>query len=596
MGKARVTPLRPVTIPRLELQAAVTSVKISDLLKIELDMEITNYYWTDSTIVLAYLNNEARRFHVYVANRVQRIKESTDKEQWHHVGTKDNPADHASRGLSAAELSNSSWFQGPPFLWEKEIEFEEKAHKVQEDDPEVKVAQVLAMSSKDHASILDRLERFSKWTLALSVVARIQQCIHKRRGQGVVRSAEEARQHAAKIMIKLVQKEHFHDEITSLSHVRKDEDDTHKAVKKESSLSRLDPFIDDEGLLRVGGRLGRSMSPEEVKHPIILPKKSHVTTLLIRHCHERVAHQGHGFTMNSIRSKGYWIIGCGAAVSAFIYKCVTCRHLRAKPREQKMADLPEDRVQAAPPFTYVGMDCFGPFHIKEGRREVKRYGALFTCLALRAIHVEVLEDMSTDAFLNCLRCFIAIRGQVRHIRCDRGSNFVGANNELLAELKKLDDGKLKETLLKSNCDFIFNAPSSSHMGGVWERQIGSVRKTLAGLLVKPENRLNTASLRTFLYEAMAIVNSRPLTVENQNDPSGPVPLTPNHLLTMKTGIVLPPPGDFVKEDAYARKRWRQVQFLADQFWKRWRLEYLQKQQERQKWLERVTWRREILFY
>ncbi|XP_070541656.1 uncharacterized protein [Ptychodera flava] len=248
-----------------------------------------------------------------------------------------------------------------------------------------------------------------------------------------------------------------------------------------------------------------------------------------------------------------------------------------------MADLPKDRLEPSPPFTYCGMDCFGPFIVKERRSEVKRYGIIFTCLSLRAIHTEILEEMTTDAFLNCLRIFIAIRGPVRHIRCDRGSNFVGAKNELQVGLQSMDEGKIKDELSRRQCDFIFNSPHASHMGGVWERQIKSVRSVLAGILDQNGTRLNTSALCTFLYEAMAIVNSRPLTVENLNDPTGPTPLTPNQLLTMKSDVILPPPGNFVKEDLYAKKRWRVVQYLANVFWSRWRKEYLLNLQAKKKW-------------
>ena len=177
--------------------------------------------------------------------------------------------------------------------------------------------------------------------------------------------------------------------------------------------------------------------------------------------------------------------------------------------------------------------------------------------------------MSTDAFINALRCSIAIRGMVQQLRCDQGTNFVSARNELKKSLKELDIERIEVFLAEPQCDFSMNYPHSSHVGGVWERQIRTIRSVLTSILHEC-NRLDTSSLRTFLYEAMAIVNSRPLTGENINDPNSPVPLTPNHLLTMKGRVSLLPPGNFVKEDIFAMKRWRGVQFLADQFWSRWK--------------------------
>lgn len=195
----------------------------------------------------------------------------------------------------------------------------------------------------------------------------------------------------------------------------------------------------------------------------------------------------------------------------------------------------------------------------------------------------MLDDMSTDCFIKALRCFIAIRGAVRQIKSDQGSNFVGAKNELKAALKEVDTDKLATFLAEKQCDFIMNAPHSSHVGGVWERQIRTVRNILKSTLLLSSGRVDDSSLRAFFYEAMAIVNSRPLTIDNLNDPNSLEPLTPNHLLTMKSTAALPPPGKFIKEDMYARKRWRHVQYLAEQFWSRWRKEYVANIAIRQRW-------------
>jgi len=229
------------------------------------------------------------------------------------------------------------------------------------------------------------------------------------------------------------------------------------------------------------------------------------------------------------------------------------------------------------------MDYFGPFMVKEGRRELKRYAVIFTCMSSRAMHIEQLDDMTTDAFINALRCFTAIRGPVQQLRCDQGSNFVGARNELAAAVKELDKDKIQSYMTNNRCEFVRNMPHSSHWRGVWERQIRTTRSILNIILRDYKARLNTASLRTFLYKVMAIINSRPLTYQCLNDPKSLEPLTPNHLLTMKSKTLLPPPGNFVKEKVYARKRWRRVQYLAEKFWCRWRKEYLINLNSTQKW-------------
>ncbi|XP_071810743.1 uncharacterized protein [Apostichopus japonicus] len=217
-------------------------------------------------------------------------------------------------------------------------------------------------------------------------------------------------------------------------------------------------------------------------------------------------HQGRGQTINEIRRQGYWILGGSKAVATFTRKCFLCRKLRRPVEEQKMADLPEDRVEPSPPFSFCGMDCFGPFITKLNPKEFKRYVLIFTCLCPRAVHIEMVENLSTDAFINALRCFIAIRGAVTQIRCDHGSNFIGADNELRAALKELGI-----YLTEKQCNFLFNAPYSSHAGGVWERQIRSVRNVFNATIALYPGRLDDASLKCFLYVAMAIINSRPYT-------------------------------------------------------------------------------------
>ena len=353
------------------------------------------------------------------------------------------------------------------------------------------------------------------------------------------------------------------------------------------NLYQLDPFLDEEGLLRVGGRLKNSTSPYKIKQPLIMPKTSHVTVLLIRQFHHgKQHHQGYGMTHNAIRQAGYYINNGRSMISHIIAKCVTCRKLRGRTQDQKMSDLPPERLTPSPPFTYTGMDVFGPFYIKEGRKELKRWGLIFTCLASRAIHLETLNAMTTDSFLNGLRRFISRRVKVRQLRSDRGSNFVGAKNELSNALKELDQTPVREYLTAQYCDWIefsLNVPHASHMGGVWEREIRTTRSGLSSLLLDHGTQLDDEALRTLMTEAESIVNCRPLTVENLTDPLASEPLTPNHLLTLKTQVVLPPPGKFESPDLYSRKRWRRVQYLANRFWLRWQKEHCTLLQKRQKW-------------
>ncbi len=576
MAKARVAPTKLTSIPRLELSAAVVAARSSVMLRNELEMPIhAEFFWTDSQVVLAYINNEARRFHVFVANRVQMIREHTSPSQWHYIDTKENPADHASRGLNVVDISSTNWLSGPKFLWEQEIHPE--SHLTPEllvGDPEVRSMQAFTTKVEPSKSdILTRLNRFSSWSKLLKVIARIKRLNSKQTHPAKPVSVEE-RERAAESVMRLAQEEAFSQEMKLIQ--------KGKSLQNSNPLFRLDPILEG-GALPVGGRLNQSSLSLEVKHPLILPKGGHITKLILTHCHERICHQGRNQTLTELRANGFWVIGGSKSVAKLIHRCVKCRRLRQPAEEQRMAELPKERVEVSAPFTYCGIDCFGPFITKKARKEQKRYGLIFTCLASRSVHIEMLEDLSTDAFINALRCFISLRGAVRQLHCDQGTNFVGAKNEFKEALKQCDTKTIESFLAERQCEFIFNAPSASHAGGVWERQIRTVRNVLNATLCQYSGRLDDSSLRTLFYEAMAIVNSRPLTVNEVNDPTSLEPLTPNHLILMKSKIALPPPGKFEKEDVYATKRWRRVQYLVEQFWSRWKREYLMNISTRQKW-------------
>ena len=220
-GKARVTPTKVTTIPRLELTAAVVAVRTSDLLKKELEIkDLEEYFWTDSRVVLGYINNEARRFHVFVANRIQRIKQSTDPKQWNHMGLEDNPADHASRGLMAKELIASNWFTGPTFMWQNKIQSRDaKVGEVDIDDPELRKAQVFKTQAKEESLLIDRIQRFSDWGKAVKAIARIKRFakeIKDLQPKTCKATSLEERKEAELTIIRMVQEYIFPEEIQSL--------------------------------------------------------------------------------------------------------------------------------------------------------------------------------------------------------------------------------------------------------------------------------------------------------------------------------------------------------------------------------------------
>ena len=230
---------------------------------------------------------------------------------------------------------------------------------------------------------------------------------------------------AGKLIIHTGQFKAFKDQLKEPAKGKEDSS-TPMTTKLYNPVRKLDPYIDEDGVLRVGGRLKNADYADQVKHPIILPKGSHVTKLIIKHYHECTKQQGKRMMLNEIWSRGYWIMGGSSAVSTLIASCVTCRKLRGPVIQQRMADLPEDRLESVPPFTYCAAHYFGPFMVKEKRKEIKRYGVIFTCMASRAIHLESANSLDTDSFLNAFRQFTSRRGPVRQLGSDQRTNFVGA--------------------------------------------------------------------------------------------------------------------------------------------------------------------------
>ena len=581
MAKSRVVPGQH-SVPRTELTAADVSAQITAMVKEELDMPLSSEtYWSDSTVALGYIRNETKCFRTFVANRQSRILRLTNKEDWKHVDTKNNPADYASRGLTVSEHDKVQvWLRGPEMLWQKEDPARNPCPimQVADDDPEVlTTVSCNAVVVAETNSVLNLLDTFPSWDEVKETVATASLFLSLlRKEREVPTLTVDDLVKSENRVIRMLQDKYFPKERECLK--------TGTKVMKSSPIIKLDPFLDENQLLRVGGRLRRGNLDN--KHPVILPKNDSIVYKIIQHYHEDIAHLGRTSTLNELRLQDYWVINGGAQVRKLVDRCRRCKELRGQPETQKMADLPEERTTCAePPFTYCGADMFGPFITKEGRKELKRYGVIFTCYSCRGVHIEMTASLDTDAFILALRRFLSRRGPVRSIRSDNGGNFIGVEEEMRKGLQEMDMEKIRKFLLDHSCDWIQwekNPPESSHMGGVWERQIRTVRSVLSSLLKDIPGRLDDESLRTLFTEVEAIVNSRPLAVDNLNDETSD-PLTPNHLLTMKSKVVLPPPGVFQQADIYCRKRWRAVQHLANEFWQQYSKEYVRVSQVRSKW-------------
>jgi len=209
----------------------------------------------------------------------------------------------------------------------------------------------------------------------------------------------------------------------------------------------------------------------DARHPIILPKGHHIVKLIIKYYHHISGHSGLEYTLALIRQR-YWIINARSTVRSVLNECFSCRKHQAPTSQQKIANLPEDRITPSkPPFTYTGLDCFGPFEVRRGRTNVKRYGVIFTCLTLRAVHIEVANSLDTESFINALRQFIARRGQPEEIRSDNGGDFVRGERELREAVQEWNQSQIHDFLLQRNIKWTFNPPTGSHHGGAWERCI-----------------------------------------------------------------------------------------------------------------------------
>ncbi|XP_076045077.1 uncharacterized protein LOC143027605 [Oratosquilla oratoria] len=602
-GQAKVAPNHGHTIPRLELCAAVMAVNLSNSISDCLDKPLdARHFYSDSMIVLGYIHNERRRFQVYVSNRVDHIRSSTEPNQWHYVPTDCNPADLATRGLEITNLNQSDWLSGPSSLFEDVVSTSGSFPLVSpETDKEVKVSdytiesEPLVSANKSNvepaiASLAQRFSNFSCWRRLVRAVALLKHIARSfKQGNKCCSGWHICNKHkspdqledAADFIVQTYQKDYFSSAMTKLQ--------GEVCLPPSSPIASLSPYLDQKGLLRVGGRLSQGSDVlGMLARPIIIPKESHLGLLLIRHYHETVHHQGRVITEGAVRTGGFWILGGKRTISKVISKCVTCKRVRGKVCVQKMGDLPVDRLTPNPPFSYVGVDLFGPWHIKTRRTrssflESKRWGVLFTCLVSRAIHIETVEELSTSSFINALKRFICIRGPVKMMRSDRGTNFVGAVKALNLLAITDEGGDVNSFLSSQGCTWLFNPPHASHMGGAWERMVGIVRNIMNVILTNHHPKALTHEvLVTFFAEVCKIVNSRPL-VPVSSDPSSPFILSPSILLTQKTDIPVTLPEEIDIKAVY-KSQWKHVHHLAEEFWKRWKKEYLSSLQPRRKWV------------
>jgi len=580
-SKSRLTPLNNrtlKTVPRIELCAAKLAVELSIKIKTEIDLNLSNIvFWTDSVTVLRYIKNDDGRYHRFVANKVAFIRNYSEQKNWYFVPSKLNPADIVSRGAAPSAIQSSVlWKLGPHFLIDNDIPAQNVNYELLEDDIEVKSPVKTCVTDVVANSVIDKLmcsvSNWQKLKRRVASVLRLKSCL-----QNMIAFSRDPftaleLSNAEHCIFAYLQEKYFGLEYNNLVNG--------KVLPKSSKMKKLCPFIDDKGLIRVGGRIENSDLLYDARHPIILPR-SLISNSLIRDTHRSVGHLGRETVLAKLR-ENYWIFGANVVVRSVVRNCILCRKLHGKTSQQLMSELPAKRVTGdVPVFTHVGCDNFGPFFTVQGRKSVKRYGVIFVCMASRAVHLEVSHSLSTDSFVNALRRFISRRGNVKSITSDNGTNLVSANKEIRESVKEWNHHYIGTALAQQQIEWCFNTPGASHFGGFYERLIRSVRKVFDALLNSQVLKMNDEELCTLMCEAESILNSRPLT-DLPDDPNC-LALTPNHLLLLNAGITFPP-GLFSRDDCYVKRRWRQTQYLVDQFWFRWKKEYLVGLQERQKWL------------
>jgi hypothetical protein len=572
--KTKLAPLNKSTIPRLELCAALLLARWMARIRGTLGIRLTVvdwYAWSDSEIVLSWLSVRHESFKVFVSNRIHKIQSLLPNCRWNHIASADNPADCASRGLSPSELlSHELYWKGPSLLsaliesWPSRL-----VPNLIDQLPERKQAMptVLVLEEPEWYS------RFSSYLRMLRVIVYVRRFIARCRQQPVSETYI-TRHELDLVTLSLVRSsQNFH--FDKLRHELQ-----HAIPVSVRTIARLRPFIDDREIIRVGGRLSRSELDDNQKYPILLSKSSHLSMLLVSYWHDITGHGGPR-VLTALIGRQFWILSLRTLIRSVISHCTRCVRLSAVHPQPIMADLPRSRVSECRPFSRVGIDYAGPLSMTEHRlrkaRQYKVYIAVFVCFVVKAVHLEVVSDLTTDSFLAALKRFVARRGLPTDIYTDCGTNFVGAANQLR---NLLNDPVHRDRLSGSvHCSWHFNPPAAPHFGGLWEAAVRSAKTLLVRIM--GEHTFTLEEFSTILCRVEAILNSRPLTPIS-SDPAEIECLTPGHFLIGQPLLAVPE-DDITPTARSLLNRWKLVNQCVQSFWKRWRDEYLQTLQARGRW-------------
>lgn len=583
-SKSRVAPVRPTTTPRLELCGALLGSRLCTKVRDSLTLPIHQFhYWCDSTIVLGWLSTPAQQLKPFVRNRVNEIQECSSGTKWRYVPSKDNPADLVSRGLKADLISGSAlWWSGPRFLLSNKNAWPQQPNKsVKQDLPEVISNLVDSHKSSNSSSnltcslIIQQLtHKYSNFNYLQRVVAYILRFIHNLDSNNSKitgsLSADELRK-ALSLILRVAQSEMFPDEYAVLK--------SGKALSLKNRLTSLTPFLDCDNIIRVGGRLDNSPYEYDVKHPILLCSKHHLTKLLFLMQHQKLLHAGPQSLLSTIRQT-YWPLGGRNLAKLTVNKCLKCFRFKAQNVQPIMGQLPNTRSTLEFPFINSSVDYAGPILISDrkgrGSRLIKSYLCIFVCMATKAVHLELVTDLSKEAYRAALNRFVARRGRPRTILSDNGTNFVGACNDLS---KFLQGSDVAHEIAQEGIEFRFAPAYSPHFNGLAEAAVRSTKHHLKRLLQL--THFTYEEMATCLTQIEAILNSRPLTPLSTN-PLDFSALTPSHFLIGRSLMSVPNPQITVA-NINRLERYQRVECIKQHFWKRFNLEYISNLQQKTRW-------------
>lgn len=506
----------------------------------------------------------------------------TSPSQWRHVPTDCNPADCASRGLSPSELSHHHlWWEGPDWLKQDEQWWPTRERiKTEVVLEELRITLINILKPAEPIISFKQYSSYSKLT---RVVAWIKRFIrHSKSADNrtslpylKVEEIQEAERH----LLSVAQQQDYEEESIALR--------TGKALSRASDLRHLFSFLDENGLIRAGGRIRKSELPYEQKHPIILKGSHSLAKLLIKAKHLELLHAGPTNTLNALSSR-FHLVGGLKSVRSVTRQCTICRRKSAQPMSQQVGQLPKERVSPGRVFEKIGVDYAGPILLKLGKVRkptvVKAYVCVFVCLSVKAVHLELVSDLTTEAFLATFKRFIARRGLPITVYSDHGTNFVGASNEL-KELYQFLEKRDTQTSIVDFCsqrkvEWSFIPERSPHFGGLWEAAVKSMKIHLRRIVGNV--KLTYEQLATVLSQIEAVLNSRPLAPMITLDGEEVEALTPGHFLIGKPLCSLPEEESSVK-DISLLKRWQLCQKLTRHFWQRWSKEYLLSLRRFYKW-------------